>query len=86
MGDWISVDERLPENGQTVLVDWGNLHCNNSHNYAVAVFQKAAQEGNNKKPYEWDVCDSPLRLFGQEVFFWMPIQKQINEKPENLTK
>lgn len=87
---WISVEDKLPENFQRVII---KTNEDNSIGYDgkvinvyTAFFVKgktkeevartnstcfADQNGNNLKPYAWDVA--PLVLFGQEVTYWMPI-------------
>lgn len=86
--EWIPVTEQLPEDGQTVLALWWNIHCRNRYNYDVMTFQKGrtAEEminakiisgcdewGNNKRPYRWRAWGGNYDHFGQDVFYWMPI-------------
>ena len=95
MNNWISCDNKLPQNNQIVLVKWNNIHCCREENYSVMRFQKGRtteelknatyfygedEWGNNKKPYNWKDPHGPLSLFGQEVSHWMPIPEFINEE------
>lgn len=92
---WISVEERLPENGQVVLCYWWNVHCCERDNLSVMRFRKGRtaeelkdakcfsrsdQWGNNKKPYCWDDPHGPLSLFGQEVTHWMELPEPPKEE------
>lgn len=85
---WISVTERLPEDGQIVLCYWYNIHCATRDNYTAMRFRKGRtaeqlvsvksynssdQWGNNLRPYCWDDPHGPLSLFGQDVSHWMPL-------------
>ena len=85
-GGWIPCSERLPEDGQQVLVFYDNClySC-----MSVAKFRKgktkeelqameqpcfgsADQWGNNLKPYAW-FGDGPVEWFGQEIIAWQPL-------------
>ena len=91
---WISVDERLPEDGDIVLVYWYNVHCCERDNFSVMRFRKGRtseelkqadffrscdQWGNNKRPYDWSDPHGPLSLFGQDVTHWMPLPEPPKE-------
>lgn len=85
---WIPVSERLPDDRQIVLAYWGSIHCEHSDNFSIMRFCKGKtadevdpykgigfcdQWGNNKAPYAWADPHGPLKLFGQNVTYWMPL-------------
>jgi hypothetical protein len=35
------------------------------------------EEGNNQKPYSWQ--NGPMRYFGQDVTYWMPLPNKPNK-------
>lgn len=87
---WISVNKRLPKDGEIVLVFWGDKENKYDDHYSVMEFRKGRktkdidfekgfsfcdQFGNNKVPYAWNDPHGPLMLFGQEVTYWAPIPK-----------
>lgn len=90
---WIPCSEKLPEDGQQVLVYYNNClySC-----MSVAKFRKgktkeelqsmerpcfgsADQWGNNLKPYAW-FGDGPMEWFGQEIIAWQPLPTPYTEK------
>lgn len=87
--EWISVEDKLPENGQMVLIYDGNAY-QWKPTISCAIFQKgktkeqlkeegyktmsgADEYGNNKKPYRWCSGNSPMNWHGQMVTHWMPL-------------
>lgn len=87
--EWISVDDRLPEDGQMVLIYDGRAY-QWKPTVNCAIFQKgktaaqlkeegcrvisfADEYGNNKKPYRWRAVLGPMVWFGQMVTHWMPL-------------
>jgi hypothetical protein len=87
--EWISVDDRLPKDGERVLIYDGNAYqwCP-TVNAAIFVKGRTANElkadgyklisiadedGNNKKPYCWKCNHSHMKWFGQMVTHWMPL-------------
>ena len=94
---WISVDERLPNDGDIVLVCWDNLHFLERYKVSVMEFEKGKsadeidwsvgvrfedEDGNNRRPYAWSDPWGPNRLFGQEVTHWMPLPELPEEDKE----
>lgn len=94
---WIPVSERLPDDRQIVLAYWGSIHCEHSDNFSIMRFYKGKeardvdehkgvqfcdQWGNNKAPYAWADPHGPLKLFGQNVTYWMPLPEPPVEKEE----
>lgn len=87
---WVSVDDRLPEDGQWVLAHIPMPHVQADDFYVVQFcrgvtsveaeergwWDPSDQHGNNRKPYCWD-GHGPLRFFGQEPTHWM----QLPEPP-----
>ena len=92
--EWISVKDRLPEDGQTVLAYWGNGHFKEKH-ISVLIHRKGRtaeqingigisncdEWGNNKRPYCWDKPIGPGSYFGQDVTHWLPLP----EPPEEVS-
>lgn len=75
MKDWISVKDRLPEDGTYVLGyynggNWGV--AKGQYSVVVRFVDDKGFESNNTKPYYWDT-HGPLTLFGQDIDFWMPL-------------
>ena len=75
---WISVNERLPELYQNVLVHYNDLHCVEPHNFAVAYRQNGTDEFIPGK-HIWHVDSSPLELDGSDVTHWMPLPEPPKE-------
>ena len=87
--EWISVKDRLPEDGEILLIYDGDAYQWKPEQ-SVAKFVKgkskeqlkaegykticsADEDGNNKKPYKWVSTNSPMSWFGQMVTHWMPL-------------
>lgn len=88
--EWISVEDRLPENKTYVLVhllkdNWDDSEDAEGCLFVVAKFlrcdPKKQMGSNNLRPYLWRQF-GPSTHCGQDVDFWMPIQKTPNQ-PEN---
>jgi hypothetical protein len=71
---WISIDEYLPQNGQTVIVYLGGRGKGTIN---IVIFEKSVSK-QEKEEYIWKIQGhrsfvSPGTYFGQEVTHWMPI-------------
>ena len=93
--EWISVKDRLPDDGETVLIYDGNaFQWSPSVNSAIFRRGKTKEElkangyrsiagcdedGNNKKPYAWYCPHSHMSWFGQYVTHWMPLPEPPKE-------
>lgn len=92
---WIPCSEKLPEDGQKVLVYREDGHCSGM---SVARFKRgktkeelesmecmcvrfADQWGNNLKPYAWD-GDGPMMWNGQDIIAWQPLPAPYKEEGE----
>ena len=89
---WILCEERLPEDGQEVLIWYEDGH---SKGREIATFQRGKtkeelcampllcysfedQFGNNLKPYAW-FGHGPMQWFGQDVLAWQPLPAPYKE-------
>lgn len=71
--EWISVKERLPKDGQLVIV-WQDYMFGHGVNVAKFYTQKQynlQDRTNNKKPYYWKAPAGPMEWFGQDITYWM---------------
>ena len=90
----IAVTERLPEDGQRVLIFVPTSpHGEHRRGWHTAWFQQgkvargeigeviapADQWGNNKRPYRW--VQHPAAWFGQQVSHWLPLPPDPKEIP-----
>lgn len=81
--EWISVEDRLPENKTYVLVhllndNWSDSNDQEGCLFVVAKFVRTREkDSNNLRPYKWEEF-GPDTHFGQDVDFWMPIQRTPN--------
>lgn len=80
MIDWISVAERLPAEGQWVLVYLPNMPwtANGLIKAYVCEFASVTPRGNNHRPYEWRSF-GPAKFFGQDVSHWAELNKPDHE-------
>jgi hypothetical protein len=82
--EWINVEDKLPENGQHVLIyindDATSISGGNGRARVFAVYfevikqklQPFADIGNHKLPYIWNEF-GPGMWFGHDANYWMPI-------------
>lgn len=85
--EWISVKDRLPEDGQWVLGHFPNEPwiCDSPSFQKSAIVQflrgdsnptniikSADRHGGNLVPYEWQTF-GPSSFYGQEASHWMPL-------------
>lgn len=97
-GEWISVEDRLPDDNQDVLIYDGNA-LQWKPSVSVATFSKGRtkeelrkggylriscsdEDGNNKKPYCWRCTHSHMIWFGQYVTHWKPLPEPPKMKGE----
>ena len=93
MSEWISVKDRLPENGQRCLIWDKNCHVSWNHiiiHIYAANFEKGEHRpngpwrtcdtgfSNNESPWCWQ--DGPNKWFSQDVTHWMPLPLPPKEK------
>ena len=82
--NWISVNDRLPNDGDEVLIYTGYKYDIVSFNKGISLNEREKDSshrsklikpedeyGNNKRPYNW--TNSPVQYFGQEITHWMPL-------------
>lgn len=68
--EWISVEDRLPNYGDVVLIFETGYWAMGAN---VARFVRDEVRDNNKRPYSWYAPQGPMHWLGQDVSHWMPL-------------
>lgn len=73
---WVSVKDRLPEEGQIVLVCAENAIIDQDPACKIDIVRleyvsREDKEPNNKRNYEWNAIGGFDSYFGQDVYYWM---------------
>jgi hypothetical protein len=79
MTEWINVHDRLPENGQSVMVAAWEFGC--TPVYILAHFWQSSQPGQPPKFYIGGGNHYGPAMEIGEVHFWLPIPELPPEQP-----
>jgi len=90
---WFNVKDKLPEDGDVVIVVKDSGFGAKKMDYHIARFKKGIieeewkkrgwfdssdKQGNNLVPYCWQVNSYGWTIFGQDVTWWMPAPEYPN--------
>lgn len=68
MSEWIKCSDRLPEDGQCVLVITTNSHSQGDMNIMSVIY-----EADRSVDYRWGIDHFCESSYAGEVEFWMPL-------------
>lgn len=71
---WISVKDELPPLGRYVLIHHTRSTWKDSRDQDGVQYDVALREAARQEAYQW-VTFGPTTYFGQEIDFWMPIER-----------